>query len=98
MKIRRFIRLGHGARDLWRSGEDTDLLPIPWRQSSARYFLDSDAGLGVVRQCIVPGSNRSLRRIRREELPKKKVRPRPFSNFQTCRTQRNETAVATTVG
>jgi len=23
MKIRRFIRLGHGARDLWRSGEDT---------------------------------------------------------------------------
>ncbi|MFA5254596.1 MAG: ribonuclease III domain-containing protein [Methanoregula sp.] len=78
MKIRRFIRLGHGARDLWRSGEDT-IIADTMEAIIGAIFLDSDAGLGVVRQCIGAWLEPELTRIRREELPKKKVRPRPFS-------------------
>jgi len=78
MKIRRFIRLGHGARDLWRSGEDT-IIADTMEAIIGAIFLDSDAGLGVVRQCIGTWLEPELTRIRRDDLPKKKVRPRPFS-------------------
>ena len=78
MKIKRFIRLGHGARDLWRSGEDT-IIADTMEAIIGAIFLDSDAGLGVVRQCIGTWLEPELSRIRRDDLAKKKVRPRPFS-------------------
>ena len=77
MKIRRYIRLGHGARDLWRSGEDT-IIADTMEAIIGAIFLDSDAGLGVVRQCIGEWFGPELTRIRRDEVPEKKVRPRPF--------------------
>jgi dsRNA-specific ribonuclease len=80
MKIKRFIRLGHGAKDLWRSGEDT-ILADTIEAIIGAIFLDSDAGLGVVRQCIGTWFGPELDRVRRDELPKKKekIKPRPFS-------------------
>jgi ribonuclease III len=51
LKIRSYIRLGHGAKDLWRSGEET-ILADTLEALIGAIFLDSDAGFGVVRQCI----------------------------------------------
>ena len=51
LRIRKYIRLGHGAKDLWRSGEET-ILADTLEALIGAIFLDSDAGFGVVRQCI----------------------------------------------
>ena len=51
LKIRTYIRLGRGAKDLWRSGEET-ILADTLEALVGAIFLDSDAGLGIVRQCI----------------------------------------------
>ena len=51
LRVRSYIRLGHGAKDLWRSGEET-ILADTLEALIGAIYLDSDAGLGVVRQCI----------------------------------------------
>ncbi len=51
LRIRKYIRLGHGAKDLWRSGEET-ILADTLEALIGAIFLDSDAGFGVVKQCI----------------------------------------------
>ena len=51
LKIKKFIRLGRGEKELWRSGEET-ILADTIEAIIGAIFLDSDAGLGVVRQCI----------------------------------------------
>ncbi len=78
MKIKRFIRLGRGEKDLWRSGEDT-ILADTMEAIIGAIFLDSDAGLGVVRQCIGIWFEPELARIKKEEPPKKVVKP-PLSS------------------
>ena len=52
LKIRNFIRLGRGAPDLWRSGEET-ILADTIEALIGAIFLDSDSGMGIVKQCIV---------------------------------------------
>ena len=51
LKIRNFIRLGRGAPDLWRSGEET-ILADTIEALIGAIFLDSDSGMGIVKQCI----------------------------------------------
>lgn len=71
MKIRRFIRLGHGSKDLWHSGEDT-ILADTMEALIGAIFLDSDAGLGVVRQCIGKWFEPELARIQKGSVPEEK--------------------------
>ena len=78
MKIKRFIRLGRGEKDLWRSGEET-ILADTMEAIIGAIFLDSDAGLGVVRQCIGTWFEPELSQIKKEEPPKKMVKP-PLSS------------------
>ena len=73
MKIKRFIRLGRGEKDLWQSGEET-ILADTVEAIVGAIFLDSDAGLGVVRQCIGTWFEPELSQIKREDLPKKKAK------------------------
>jgi len=51
LKIKKFIRLGKGAKGLWKSGEET-ILADTIEAITGAIFLDSDAGFGVVKQCI----------------------------------------------
>lgn len=74
MKIKRFIRLGRGEKDLWHSGEET-ILADTMEAIIGAIYLDSDAGLGVVRQCISTWFEPELARIKKEPRPKKKVKP-----------------------
>ncbi|ABS55126.1 ribonuclease III [Methanoregula boonei 6A8] len=84
LKIRRFVRLGRGEKDLWKSGEDTILADTVEAIIGAVY-LDSDASLGVVRQCIGAWLEPELARVRREEPPREKVRVPPFSISRRAR-------------
>jgi len=96
MKIRRFIRLGHGARDLWRSGEDT-IIADTMEAIIGAIFLDSDCrsrGRPPVHRCLArTGTYPDPPR----RSPEKEGQASSFLDFQTCSTQTNETAVATTV-
>ena len=76
LKIRRFIRLGRGERDLWKSGEET-ILADTMEAIIGAIYLDSDAGLGIVRQCIGSWFEPELARVRRDETPEQEVRSRP---------------------
>ena len=51
LKIRRFIQLGRGEKELMRHGEETILADTVEALIGA-IFLDSDQGFGVVTQCI----------------------------------------------
>ena len=51
LNIRKFIRLGRGAQGLIESGEET-ILADTLEALTGAIFLDSDAGFGVVRQCM----------------------------------------------
>jgi ribonuclease-3 len=79
MKIKRYIRLGRGEKDLWQSGEET-ILADTMEAIIGAIFLDSDASLGVVRQCIGTWFESELAQIKREELPKKKTKS-PLSSI-----------------
>jgi ribonuclease-3 len=73
--IRGYVRLGRGAKDLWRSGEET-ILADTIEALIGAIFLDSDAGFGVVRQCIgkwfEPELKKSGRTIPDHIVPAKK--------------------------
>jgi ribonuclease-3 len=75
IRIRSYIRLGRGAKDLWRSGEET-ILADTLEALIGAIFLDSDAGFGVVRQCIgkwfEPELKKSGRTIPDQVAPAKK--------------------------
>jgi ribonuclease-3 len=51
LEIRRFILLGKGEAELWRSGEQT-ILSDTVEALIGAIFLDSDGSFGIVRQCI----------------------------------------------
>ncbi len=86
MKIKRFIRLGRGEKDLWQSGEET-ILADTMEAIIGAIFLDSDAGLGVVRQCIGTWFEPELAQIKREEPPKKKAKPPLSSTSRRARSR-----------
>ncbi len=87
LKIKRFIRLGRGEKDLWQSGEET-LLADTIEAIIGAIFLDSDAGFGVVRQCIGTWFEPELAQIRLKETPKKKIKsPIPSSPRRRTRSR-----------
>ena len=73
LKIKKFIRLGRGEKELWRSGEES-ILADTIEAIIGAIFLDSDAGLGVVRQCVGIWFEPELEKIRLESAPKKKIK------------------------
>ncbi|MGA2105124.1 ribonuclease III domain-containing protein [Methanoregula sp.] len=86
LKIKKFIRLGRGEKELWRSGEET-ILADTIEAIIGAIFLDSDAGLGVVRQCIGIWFEPELDQIRLENAPKKKVKNSPSSSSGLSRSR-----------
>ncbi|MFA5331233.1 MAG: ribonuclease III domain-containing protein [Methanoregula sp.] len=76
MKIKRFIRLGKGAKDLWTSGEDT-ILADTMEALIGAIFLDSDAGFGVIRQCIGSWFAPELTKIKKDDVAGDGIRPKP---------------------
>ena len=73
LKIKKFIRLGRGEKDLWQSGEEK-ILADTMEAIIGAIFLDSDAGLGVVRQCVGTWFEPELTQIRLGNTSKKKVK------------------------
>jgi ribonuclease-3 len=67
LKIKKFIRLGRGEKDLWRTGEETILADTVEALIGA-IFLDSDASFGVVKQIIGEWFEPELRRVKKEKL------------------------------
>ena len=76
LKIRKYIRLGRGAQDLVKSGEET-ILADTIEALIGAIFLDSDAGFGIVRQCIAtwfaPELEKPQRVAAAPKKPEKKV-------------------------
>ena len=77
LRIRKFIRLGRGEKGLWRDGEET-ILADTMEALIGAIFLDSDGGLGVVKQCIESWFEPELKQVKKEE-PAKKVRKPAFT-------------------
>jgi ribonuclease III len=71
LRIRKYIRLGRGEKGLWRDGEET-ILADTMEALIGAIFLDSDAGLGVVKQCIEIWFEPELKRVKKEDLKEKK--------------------------
>jgi ribonuclease-3 len=82
LKIKRFIRLGRGEKELLRLGEETILADTVEALIGA-IFLDSDTGLGVVKQCIGLWFEPELKKIKKGAAPLKAESPvinRPISS------------------
>jgi ribonuclease-3 len=71
LRIRKYIRLGRGEKGLWRDGEET-ILADTMEALIGAIFLDSDAGLGVVKQCIEIWFEPELNRVKKEDIKEKK--------------------------
>jgi ribonuclease-3 len=70
LKIKRFIRLGRGEKELLRLGEETILADTVEALIGA-IFLDSDAGFGVVKQCIGLWFEPELKKIKKGAVTQK---------------------------
>ena len=83
LHIRKYIRLGRGEKGLWRDGEET-ILADTLEALIGAIFLDSDAGLGVVKQCIGVWFEPELKMVKKENISEKTktrvVSPPPFSS------------------
>ena len=82
LKIKRFIRLGRGEKELLRLGEETILADTVEALIGA-IFLDSDAGFGVVKQCIGLWFEPELKKIKKGAVTHKVETPvinRPISS------------------
>ena len=66
LRIKKYIRLGRGEKGLWRDGEET-ILADTMEAIIGAIFLDSDAGLGVVKQCIEARFEPELKRVKKED-------------------------------
>lgn len=83
LRLKKYIRLGRGEKGLWRDGEET-ILADTMEALIGAIYLDSDAGLGVVKQCIESWFEPELKRVKKEErvkkIPKRAFNPRPASS------------------
>ena len=82
LKIKRFIRMGRGEKELLRLGEETILADTVEALIGA-IFLDSDAGFGVVKQCIGLWFEPELKKIKKGVVTQKVEIPlisRPLSS------------------
>jgi ribonuclease III len=83
LRIKKFIRLGRGEKGLWRDGEEKILADTTEALIGA-IFLDSDAGFGVVKQCIGTWFEPELKRVKKEksatEKTKVPISPLPSSS------------------
>jgi ribonuclease III len=66
LRIKKYIRLGRGEKGLWRDGEET-ILADTMEALIGAIFLDSDVGLGVVKQCIEAWFEPELKRVKKED-------------------------------
>jgi ribonuclease-3 len=80
LRIKKFIRLGHGEKGLWRDGEET-ILADTLEALIGAIFLDSDAGMGVVKQCIEAWFEPELKRVKKEDRIDK-TKKRVFNHLQ----------------
>jgi len=79
LKIKKFIRLGKGSRGLWKTGEEK-ILADTIEALVGAIFLDSDAGFGVVKQCIGAWFGPELTLETREgQLPRGREWHSPYS-------------------
>jgi ribonuclease III len=72
LRIKKYIRLGRGEKGLWRDGEDT-ILADTLEALMGAIFLDSDAGFGVVKQCIGTWFEPELKRVKKEKSAREKT-------------------------
>ena len=72
LKIRKFILLGRGEKDLWRSGEET-ILSDTVEALIGAIFLDSDASFGVVKQVIGQWFELDLKKVHKKKPMEKNV-------------------------
>ena len=72
LKIRKFICLGRGEKDLWRTGEEAILADTVEALIGA-IFLDSDASFGVVKQVIGQWFEPDLRKVHKKKTVEKNV-------------------------
>jgi ribonuclease-3 len=83
LRIRKYIRLGRGEKGLWRDGEET-ILADTLEALIGAIFLDSDAGLGVVKQCIEAWFEPELDRVKKDVIvgktTKRVFNPHPASS------------------
>jgi len=82
LKIKRFIRLGRGEKELLRLGEETILADTVEALIGA-IFLDSDAGFGVVKQCIGLWFEPEMKKVKKGVVTKQAEIPlvnRPISS------------------
>jgi ribonuclease-3 len=83
LRIKKFIRLGRGKKGLWRDGEDK-ILADTLEALIGAIFLDSDAGFGVVKQCIGAWFEPELKRVKKEKVVNEKTKvlltPPPLSS------------------
>ena len=71
LRIKKFIRLGRGEKGLWRDGEEK-ILADTMEALIGAIFLDSDAGFGVVKQCIGTWFEPELKRVKKEKVTQEK--------------------------
>jgi ribonuclease-3 len=83
LRIKKFIRLGRGEKGLWKDGEEKILADTAEALIGA-IFLDSDAGFGIVKQCIGVWFEHELKKIKKGSAvlpaPAPRVSPRPVSS------------------
>jgi ribonuclease III len=70
LRLKKYIRLGRGEKGLWRDGEET-ILSDTMEALIGAIFLDSDAGFGVVKQCIEAWFEPELKRVKKENMEEK---------------------------
>jgi dsRNA-specific ribonuclease len=73
LRIKKFIRPGCREKGLWREGENTILADTPEALIGA-ISLDSDAGFGVVKQCIGTWFEPELKRVKKEKFIKEETK------------------------
>ncbi|MFA5266565.1 MAG: ribonuclease III domain-containing protein [Methanoregula sp.] len=73
LRVKKFIRLGRGEKGLWRDGEEK-ILADTLEALIGAIFLDSDAGFGVVKQCIGTWFEPELKRVKKEKPAREKTK------------------------
>ena len=73
LRIKKFIRIGRGEKGLWCNGKDT-ILADTLEALIGAIFLDSDAGFGVVKQCIGTWFESELKQVKKEKTAREKTK------------------------
>lgn len=72
LRIKKYIRLSRGKKSLWQDGEDK-ILADTLEALIGAIFLDSEAGFGVIKQCIGTWFEPELKRVKKEKSARVKT-------------------------